>query len=87
MQFSRVTLKQVGGKPVLRSNSKSKVFVFFTDHGAPGLVQMPAGGKAVFADELQAVIDHMESNKMYDEMVFYVEACESGSMFPKLRED
>ena len=27
-----------GGKPVLGSNSKSKVFVFFTDHGAPGLV-------------------------------------------------
>ena len=24
---------------------------------------------------------------MYDEMVFYVEACESGSMFPKLRTD
>ena len=76
-----------GGKPVLRSNAKSKVFVFFTDHGAPGLVQMPAGEKAVFADELQAVIDTMEEKQMYDEMVFYIEACESGSMFPKLKAD
>lgn len=29
----------------------------------------------------------MESHKMFDEMVFYVEACESGSMFPSLRPD
>ena len=26
------------GKPVLGSDSNSKVFVFFTDHGAPGIV-------------------------------------------------
>jgi len=24
---------------------------------------------------------------MFGEMVFYIEACESGSMFPKLRDD
>jgi len=71
----------------LQSNASSKVFVYYTDHGAPGLVQMPAGNKAVFADELQSVIDYMEEHKMYDEMIFYVEACESGSMFPKLRTD
>ena len=43
--------KATGGKPVLQSNSDSKVFVFFSDHGAPGLVQMPHGD-VVFADEL-----------------------------------
>jgi len=26
----------------------------------------------------------MTTNKMFDELVFYIEACESGSMFPKL---
>lgn len=41
--------------------------------------------EAIFADELQGVIDYMEENKLYDEMVIYIEACESGSMFPKLR--
>jgi legumain len=75
------------GRRTLQSNSKSKVFVYFTDHGAPGLVQMPAGGRPIFADELQEVIDYMEAHQMYDEMVFYIEACESGSMFPKLRDD
>lgn len=29
----------------------------------------------------------MEEKEMYGEMVFYIEACESGSMFPKLKED
>jgi len=37
-----------GGK-VLKSNSKSKVFVFYADHGAPGFLQMP-GGNPVYAD-------------------------------------
>ena len=29
----------------------------------------------------------MHKNMLYDELVFYIEACESGSMFPKLTED
>jgi len=29
----------------------------------------------------------MEAKAMFGEMVFYIEACESGSMFPKLRDD
>jgi len=29
----------------------------------------------------------MEENGLYDEIIFYVEACESGAMFPKLRSD
>ena len=75
-----------GGKPVLKSDSNSKVFVFYSDHGAPGFLMMPMGDR-VMADELQTVIDYMQENKMYNEMVFYIEACESGSMFPMLRED
>merc|ERR1712091_374306 len=29
----------------------------------------------------------MNENKMYDKMVIYMEACESGSMFPQLKKD
>ena len=72
-----------GGKPVLQSDANSKVFIYYTDHGATGLVAMPTGGY-LYADELQAAIDVMEANQMYDEVVFYLEACESGSMFPDL---
>jgi legumain len=32
-----------GGK-VLKSDENSKVFFYFADHGAPGLVAMPVGG-------------------------------------------
>ena len=72
-----------GGMPVLKTDSNSKVFVYVSDHGAPGIVQMP-NHDAIFADKLQETIDFMEENGMYDELVFYIEACESGSMFPKL---
>jgi legumain len=73
-----------GGKPVLQSNANSKVFIYYSDHGATGLVAMPTGDY-LYADELQAAIDTMEANQMYDEVVFYLEACESGSMFPDLQ--
>ena len=74
------------GGPVLKSTAESKVFVYFADHGAPGFVAFPSGGY-LYATALQEAIDYMETNQMYDEMVIYIEACESGSMFPSLRAD
>jgi len=32
------------GEKVLKSDENSKVFFYFADHGAPGLVAMPVGG-------------------------------------------
>lgn len=75
--------KKTAGGPVLQSDSNSKVFVYFADHGSTGFVCMPSG-KYLYADELQDAIDYMEANNMYDELVIYIEACESGSMFPDL---
>jgi legumain len=69
--------------PVLKSNSESRVFFYFADHGAPGLVAMPVGGY-LYADKLQAAFNTMHQKNMYKEMVVYIEACESGSMFPNL---
>jgi len=71
------------GGPVLQSNSNSKVFVYFADHGAPGFVAMPVGGY-LYADQIQDALLYMQQNNMYDELTFYMEACESGSMFPNL---
>lgn len=42
----------VGGK-VLKSDKDSKVFFYFADHGAPGLVAMPVGGY-LMANDLHA---------------------------------
>jgi legumain len=68
-----------GGK-VLKSDENSKVFFYFADHGAPGLVAMPVGGY-LYADQFNTALEFMHTNKMYKEMVVYIEACESGSMF------
>ena len=74
------------GGPVLKSNENSKVFFYFADHGAPGLVAMPTGGY-LYADKFHETLKFMNANKMYKEMVVYIEACESGSMFENILED
>jgi legumain len=68
------------GGPVLKSTENSKVFFYFADHGAPGLVAM-ASGPTMSAKELNDAFKAMHAKKMYKEMVVYMEACESGSMF------
>lgn len=68
-----------GNGKVLKSTKDSKVFVFFADHGAPGLIAFP--NEYLYAKDLNAAFNQMYSSKMYSELVFYLEACESGSMF------
>lgn len=72
--------------PVLKSDENSKVFFYFADHGAPGLIAMPTGGY-LYADAFHTALKNMYTNKMYKEMVVYIEACESGSMFENILED
>lgn len=74
-----------GGK-VLKSDANSKVFFYFADHGAPGLVAMPVGGY-LYANQFHATLKFMNENKMYKEMTVYIEACESGSMFENILEN
>ena len=71
--------KSAGGK-VLKSGQESNVFLYYADHGAPHLVQMP-GKEEIHADELHEALKRMHENKLYKDMVIYLEACESGSMF------
>lgn len=66
---------------VLGSTSSSKVFINFVDHGAVGLIGFPRA--TMHATELAAALKTMHDKKMYKELVFYLEACESGSMFPE----
>jgi len=47
---------------------------------------MPSGG-SLYADKLHDTFKFMNENKMYKEMVVYIEACESGSMFENILED
>lgn len=68
---------------MLRSTEEDRVFIYFADHGAVGLIAMPVG-EPVYAQDLMDALIYMSSNKMYRELVFYLEACESGSMFEGL---
>ena len=77
--------ESIGG-PVLKSDSNSKVFFYFADHGAPGLVAMPVG-KYLYAKDMNAAFETMHKNNMYDQMSVYMESCESGSMFENLLAD
>ncbi|XP_017272390.1 legumain [Kryptolebias marmoratus] len=74
-----------GSGKVVKSGPKDNVFVYFTDHGAPGLLAFP--NDELHVDDLQAAIQSMHQNKKYNKMVFYIEACESGSMMNNLPAD
>jgi len=75
------------GKKVLKSTEKDNIFVYYSDHGATDLLAMPAASKHVedygnlYRDDLYKAIVKMHEKRMYNKMVFYVEACYSGSMF------
>ena len=71
-----------GNGKVLKTDENSKVFINFADHGAPGLIAFPEA--YLYADDLIAALQYMSDNKLYKEMVLYIEACESGSMFEGL---
>uniref|UniRef100_A0A914HNS0 legumain n=1 Tax=Globodera rostochiensis TaxID=31243 RepID=A0A914HNS0_GLORO len=74
----------VDGKRVLKSTDKDKVFVYFSDHGAFGLIAFPYvrhQENILTVKDLTQTLQRMHAKRMYDELTFYLEACESGSMF------
>ncbi|XP_076605401.1 legumain [Chaetodon auriga] len=74
-----------GSGKVLKSGPNDHVFVYFTDHGGPGILAFPNDDLAV--KDLQDAIKYMHDNHKYKKMVFYIEACESGSMMNHLPAD
>merc|ERR1712190_380067 len=59
-----------------------EIFVTFFDHGAVGLIAFPGlFGPTMHKKELQQALQTMHDKKMYKKLVFYLESCESGSMF------
>jgi legumain len=67
---------------VIKSGPDDRIFVNFADHGGPGILAFP--NDDLQAKDLIQAIKSMHENKQYKQMVFYVEACESGSMFAHL---
>jgi legumain len=70
---------------VLQSGPNDRVFVNFADHGAPGIIAFPRD--ELHAKDLMDAVTNMHTQQKYKELVFYIEACESGSMFENLLPD
>jgi len=79
LKGDEAAVKGKGTGRVLKSSPTDKVFVYFTDHGATGLIAFPTG--QLYADDLIDTLKTMHENNSYKRLVFYLEACESGSMF------
>lgn len=78
-------VKGKGSGKVLKSGPRDHVFVYFTDHGATGILVFP--NEDLHVKDLNKTIRYMYEHKMYQKMVFYIEACESGSMMNHLPDD
>jgi legumain len=63
----------------LQSTSEDNVFINFADHGGTNLIAFPSG--SLSSSSLNSAFKKMHDKKMYKKLVFYLEACESGSMF------
>lgn len=71
---------KTGGRPVLQSGAGDRVFINFVDHGGTGIIAFP-DGSLMQASTLNDALKTMYKKQMYSKLVFYMEACESGSMF------
>lgn len=71
---------------VLKTTSEDNIFLYYIDHGGDNIVAMPSGGYLT-AETLVGLIKQMYEKKMYNRLVYYLEACESGSMWQKLPTD
>jgi legumain len=79
-KFMDVLTGSASGKK-LESTSEDNVFVFFSDHGAPGLIAFPSSAGVLHKEDLQSTLQTMSDKKMFNKLTFYLESCESGSMF------
>ena len=67
---------------VIESGPEDTIFVYYMDHGAIGFCEV--GKSDLYEEVLISTINKMYENKQYKQLVFYFEACHSGSMFRTL---
>ncbi|KAI6232026.1 Legumain [Aphelenchoides besseyi] len=78
LQGQKSKIKGGNGR-VLETNKQDRIFVYFADHGGPGTIGFPSSSLTV--KELNNALKDMYKNDRYNQLTFYLEACESGSMF------
>ncbi|CAF2113809.1 hypothetical protein HID58_082859 [Brassica napus] len=79
---NKTALKGGSGK-VVDSGPNDHIFIYYSDHGGPGVLGMPTS-PALYANDLNDVLKKKHASGTYKSLVFYLEACESGSIFEGL---
>ncbi|KAK7311411.1 hypothetical protein RJT34_09543 [Clitoria ternatea] len=69
-----------GSGKVLDTGPNDHIFIYYTDHGGAGVLGMPSK-PYLFASELNDALKKKHASGTYKSIVFYVDACEAGSMF------
>ena len=72
-------MRGIGSGKVLKSDENSNVFTFFSDHGGVGVICFPYDD--LYVEDFEDTLNTMYDKNMFKKFVFYLEACESGSMF------
>uniref|UniRef100_M1B315 Vacuolar processing enzyme n=1 Tax=Solanum tuberosum TaxID=4113 RepID=M1B315_SOLTU len=75
-----------GSGKVVNSGPNDHIFIYYADHGGPGVIDMPIE-PSIYAKDLNEVLKKKHASRTYKKMVFYMEACDSGSMFDGLLEE
>ncbi|GLJ23425.1 hypothetical protein SUGI_0443330 [Cryptomeria japonica] len=72
-----------GSGKVVDSGQNDHIFIYYSDHGGPGVLGMPTP-PYLFANDFVEVLKKKHAAGTYKEMLIYIEACESGSIFEGL---
>ena len=59
------------GRKVVKSGPNDHIFLYFSDHGAPGLIAFPSS--ELYAKDLNRVLRKMALRKKFTKMVVYIE--------------
>ena len=67
---------------VFHTKEDDTIFIYYSDHGYPGGVG--CGTSRITTQELQAVLTGLHDRNAYSKMAFFLETCQSGSVFDTL---
>lgn len=76
---NKTALEGIGTGRVLESNENDTVLIFFADHGSDNVLMFPK--KWQTSQQINHMLSQMQSKKKFNKLLFYIEACNSGSLF------
>lgn len=79
---NKTAIKGGSGK-VINSGPNDRIFIYYSDHGSPGVLTMP-NDDDLYAKDFINTLKKKHQMGTYKSMVIYVEACEAGSIFEGL---